>query len=635
MNKVLLIFTPILLIISGSEFTNAQVKSSKEDLYIPRNISFAYEKGTRSPDGKPGRHYWQNNSEYKIEAEFDPATKSLHGKCNITYQNNSPDTLKTIVFRLYQDIFKKGAARDGAFNPDGLTDGLIIHKLIAGNQTVDTDNKSEFIRFGTNAVLELQNYLHPNSSMDLFIDWSYLISSNRLRTGEYDSTSFFIAYWYPEIAVYDDIDGWDMLNYGGTQEFYNDFSSFDVKIEVPNSFCVWATGELQNEEKILNEKFLDRYNNSNSSKTVIKLITKENLEDSKILNDEETTNVWHFKAEDSPAFAFALSDHYLWDRIVVDTLNNKKVFIDVAYREESADFYEIPVIAKQVIEYFSFEFPSFNFPYSNQSIFNGGRNGGGMEHPMIINNGTSDSKASAEALVTHELAHQYFPFYLGTNEKKYAFMDEGWAVMFTINYQEKFSTSLRLKTEVSAYQKFAGKEMELPPIIPSNFITGTPYRMASYTRPALAYYFLRDLLGKDEFKKALQEFFARWNGKHPLPYDMFYTFNEVTGENLNWYWKPWYFEHGFPDLALDKVIQDSGSVKIIIRKVGNIPVPVQLKLIFEDDSTEIIYRTAIVWKEGNDLIEIIFESEKDLKEVILGSDSIPDVDPENNLIVIH
>lgn len=637
MNKVLLIFTPILLIISGSEFTNAQVKSSKEDLYLPRNISFAYEKETRSTDGKPGRNYWQNNSEYKIEAEFDPATKSLHGKCNITYQNNSPDTLKTIVFRLYQDIFKKGAARDGAFNPDGLTDGLMIHKLIAGTQTVDTDNKSEFNRFGTNAVLELQNYLSPNSSIDLIIEWSYLISSNRLRTGEYDSTSFFIAYWYPEVAVYDDIDGWDLINYGGTQEFYNDFSSFDVRIKVPNSFCVWATGELQNPQELLTSKFLNLYEKSVISEIVVRIITKEDLKVGNIINTSSENNTWHFKALNSSAFAFGLSDHYLWDgtSTVVDSLTGRRVFVDTGYRVESEDFYDAAIMTKKIIEYFSYEFPSITFPFPVQTIFNGSKGGGGMEHPMIVNNGTSSTKTSAEALIAHEIAHQYLPFYLGTNEKKYAFMDEGWAVFFTIDYQENFSASLRLKTEVSAYQKFAGKELELPPIIPSNFITGTPYRMAAYTRPALAYYFLQDLLGKDEFKKALQELFTRWNCKHPLPYDMFYTFNEVTGENLNWYWKPWFFEHGFPDLALDKIIQDSGSVKIIIRKVGNIPVPVQLKLIFEDDSTEIIYRTANVWKEGNDLFEIIFETEKDLKEVILGSDTIPDVDSENNLIVIH
>ena len=635
MNKVLLIFFSIHLIIAGSEFTNAQLKSSEEELYIPRNISIAYENGTRSNDGKPGRKYWQNHSEYKIDVEFDPLSKFLKGSGKITYYNNSPDTLKNIVLRLYPDIFKKGAVRDWAFNPDGLNDGLIIHKMIAGTQQVDTESESEFRRIGTNAVLELPNYLNPNSSMDLFIDWSYFISSNRLRTGEYDSTSFFIAYWYPEIAVYDDVDGWDMLNYGGTQEFYNDFSSFDVKISVPNNFCVWATGELQNPDTILDEKFLDRYKNSILSDTVIRIISKENLLEEKILNYNASKNIWHFKADNSTAFAFALSDHYLWDRIVVNSLDTKKVFIDVAYREESADFYDVAEITKQVVEYFSFEFPAVLFPYSNQSIFNGGRNGGGMEHPMIINNGTSDSKASAEALVTHEIAHQYFPFYVGSNEKKYAFMDEGWAVFFTINYQEKFSTSARLKTEVSAYQKFAGREMELPPIVPSNFITGTAYRMAAYTRPALAYYFLQDLLGKDKFKIALQEFFASWKGKHPLPYDLFNTFNDVSGENLNWFWKPWFFESGFPDLALDKVVQNRGTIKINVKKEGIIPVPVQLTLIFEDDSSEIIYHSANVWKEGNDLLEIKIDSANKLKEVILGSDSIPDVDPENNLIVIH
>jgi hypothetical protein len=627
----------IILIFFLSQFLFGQVNSPDNELYIPRNIQQAYSKGTRSIDGTPGRNYWQNYSEYKFDVEVNPSTRYLNGKGNIVYYNNSPDTLNRIILRLYQEIFRKGSARDWPFNVEGLTDGVKISKLLVDNNEIDLNAGSEFRKFGTNAVIELDDLILPNSYVNLTVEWSYYVSTNHLRTGIYDSTSYFIAYWYPEVAVYDDIDGWDMLSYTGTQEFYNDISSFDVRITLPNSFCVWATGELQNPADVLQEKYLNRYKIAVHSDSVIRIVTKDDLESERIFNDDNTKNIWHYKAESTPAFAFAFSDKYLWDGIsaLIDSASGSRVFIDAAYREESDDFYDVAEIARQVIEFFSFDFPAVSFPYSNQTVFNGGRHGGGMEHPMIINNGTTDSRTSAEALNAHEIAHQYFPFDMGTNERKYAFMDEGWAVFFTIIYQEKSSIDLRHRFEVLVYQNFAGEEAEIPPMMPSNFLTGNSYRIASYTRPALAFYYLRDLLGEEKFNNALQEFCVRWKNKHPIPYDLFFTFNDVTGENLNWYWKPWFFEFGYPDLALDKAIQKDGEINIIVRKPGSFPVPIELKLIYEDDSEEIIYHTASVWKDGDITFEIKFETDKYLKEVILGSDLIPDVDSDNNYILIH
>ncbi len=229
---------------------------SQEKLFIPRNIQSAYEKGTRSPDGKPGAEYWQNSSDYKIEVEVDPSAYLFNGSEEVTYYNNSPDTLKRIVLRLYPNVFKKGSARDYAINPEAVTDGVTIEKISVSGRSINLENQSIFRVTNTIAVIYLPEPILPKSSIDLSIEWSFSLSPKAtLRMGVYDSTSVFVGYWYPQIAVYDDIDGWDYINYGGQEEFYNDFSNFDVNITLPNNFGVWATGELQNPEEVLNSKY--------------------------------------------------------------------------------------------------------------------------------------------------------------------------------------------------------------------------------------------------------------------------------------------------------------------------------------------------------------------------------------------
>jgi hypothetical protein len=628
-------FRLLILIIVIAGFSFAQPGLNEQKLFIPKNILSAYDNGTRSYDGNPGRNYWQNNSKYEIEVDFNPFTRYLEGTSKIIYYNNSPDSLNRIVLRLYQEIFSAGASRDWPFNPDKLTAGITITRFVVGDSVIVSEEFSYLTKVGTLTSVRLQKLLPPLDSIKIEVDWNYFIAETNLRTGSYDSTTYFIAYWYPEVAVCDDIDNWDAIIYSGTQEFYNDFSSFSVKISVPENFCVWATGDLKNPEKVLDEIYLNRYKLALSSDSLVRIIREEDLAEFKNSYDKSNKKVWHFKSEKSSAFAFALSDHYLWDGSSLAASDGNRIFTDAAYRTGSADFYSAIEFTKKVMTYFSEQFPNVEFPFTAQTIFNGGLTGGGMEHPMIVNNGTSASLSSAESLIAHEIAHQYFPFYVGTNEKKYAFMDEGFAVLFTINYQEHFYESTRLKTEVQSYQKAAGNEMEIPPMIPSNFLTSSAYRIAAYTRPALAFYYLQDYLGKEIFRNALMEFIQRWNYKHPIPYDLFFTFNEATGENLNWFWNAWFFESGFPDLKLDNISLEEGQVKLIVQNNGVIPIPVHIELSFEDGSSEIIYENVGIWKDGKNKIELIHKTERILKEAVLGSEKIPDVNPENNLIVIH
>jgi hypothetical protein len=630
MKKIIII---LLLCFSGLSF-------SQQELFIPRDIHVAYENGTRSFDGKPGAEYWQNSVKYQIKAEVIPEDFLLNGSEEIIYYNNSPDTLTQIVIRLYQNIMRAGSIRDFNFDPEGLNEGVNLVKIIVDNEEIDLDDKKNYYEYGTVAFIKLDDPISPDSEINISIEWSINIpDKRRLRMGAYDSTSFFVAYWYPQIAVYDDINGWDRYQYTGYQEMYNEFSDYEVEITVSNDFAVWATGELKNPEKVLNEKYLNRYINAQTSDEIIYIVDSTEIKEYQIFKTENEKNTWEYVAHNVPDFSFGMSDKYLWDAVsvVVDSSSMRRAFVEAVYNKNTEDFYHVAKFSKHIIQYFSFEMPGIAYPFYGLTAFNNGKRGGGMEFPMMINDGNAPSLDASLRLTSHEIAHQYFPFFMGTNEKKYAFMDEGWAVFLPFDFQENNTEdgNFRRYSSVSSYQNMAGEETEMPPMIPSIFLMGRPYRNAAYNRSSLAYYFLEDLLGKELFLESLQEFIARWNGKHPTPYDFFFTFNEVSGQNLSWFWKPWFFERGFPDLELDKVRSIDDGYKIVIKKVGIVPVPIRLKIYLDDNTDEELYFNVSVWKDGIDEFVVEYKTEKNIIEVNLGGEDIPDSNPENNKIISH
>jgi len=624
----------ILFLISFSIITIAQ-----EKLFIPRNIKAAYEKGTRSYNGKPGPEYWQNSSDYKIEVEVDPIAYQIIGNEEITYYNNSPDTLKRIVLRLYQNVFKKGSARDYSMVAEGVNNGVTTEKIIINADTIDLDNSSYFSINNTVAIIYLKNPISPNSESKLLIDWKFEISDKvTWRMGMYDSTTGFVGYWFPQVAVYDNIDGWDYNNYGGQVEFYNDFSNFDVRITIPNNFGVWATGELQNPEEVFEQHILNKYYSAKESSGVVRIIDSDDSNSSAIYKSDNEKNIWIFEASDVTDFAFVFSDHYLWDGLMTTAggSNNDGVFVQTIYPGDSPDFPDIAEVSKEIIQYFSNEMPGISFPFPSMILFNNGRTGGGMEFPMMVNDGSTSAWENSVALAAHEIAHQYFPFYVSTNERKYAFMDEAWAVMLPFNYMEEFAgINLRLLNTVASYEYIAGTEDDIPPMVITLSLDYPSYRNAAYNRPSIAYEFIYDMLGEEIFLQALQEFMISWEGKHPTPYDFFFTFNEVSGQDLSWFWKPWIFDFGYPDLAIENVEVENSKANISIRKVGTVPTPIKIIVYYENESEEEIYFSANVWKEGNDFFEIEIQLSDILKEIRLGDSTVPDSNRENNYYLVH
>lgn len=597
---------------------------------IPNEVIKAYKNGTRNIDGRPGPNYWQNSSNYNISAELHAEASILKGEETVWYYNNSPDSLKIIVLRLYQNIFKLGNARGWSMGDVDLGDGMLIDTIIIDKGIKRTQITS------TNQIVYLKNKIAPADSCRLFVKWQFHIPEKRqVRMGNYGNDIFYLAYWYPQIAVYDDIDGWDLNEYLGATEFYNDFNNYNVNITVPDGFAVWACGDLQNPEEHFQKGILKSIEKAWNTDEVVNIITPENRKSNKVFI-ENSSNQWSFKADYVPDFTFAATKNYNWDAksVIVDTITLRRVFVDAVYPDEYKNFNVAAKWAAKGVEIMSFDLPGVPFPYEHITSFSNGRKGGGMEAPMMANDGDPTSLSQAVGLFFHENSHSYFPFYMGNNERKYAWMDEGWATYLTYQIMDVVEPDNNYMENLSMrFENINGSEKEVSLMTMSYNITDySAYRVHAYNRSSLAYHFLRDALGDSVFKNALHEYMYRWQGRHPLPYDFFACFSDASGRDLNWFIKPWFFETAVADMGLKKITNDN---KIIVENYGGLPLPIKLNIEYTDGSTEIINKNTSVWSSGDNAVIISANSKKTIRRVILGDNNIPDINRINNIFAVN
>jgi len=602
-----------------------------QDVPLPLNIQKAYDNNTRSYDGNPGPAYWQNSSDYKMDVTVNTKTDEIIGSAEITYFNNSPDTLKHLVLRLYQDFFRQGSARQWAINTGDLMEGTDITSLIIDGEVYNKENDFPGY-YMTNFRIRLKKTINPGATAKVVIDWNVDLPTVRgLRMAKNDEGHYFIAYWYPQIAVYDDVDGWDLIEYYGIVEFYNDINNYEVNISVPGDYVVWATGELQNASDVLQNEIANRYEKAKKSDEVVQIITQKDYKNNAV-TEKAKSHTWSFKAINVPDFSFAISNKSNWDgtSLVVDKSIGRRVFTDAVYPDGSKHWTKGAEVSRASVEYMSNTLPGIPFPYPHMTSVWNGKRGGGMETPMMANNGGPSKYDDFVELLFHEISHTYFPFYMGTNERKYAWMDEGWAAYLPNELSKELVPEADyLKYVSDSYLSLAGQEVELPLMIPSfqhnSFPSG---RVAAYTRPAMAYHFLRDALGDKKFKLALHEYIKRWNGKHPLPYDFFNTFEDALGEDLQWYFQPWFFETGYPDLGIKEITNNN---EVVVEKVGNFPIPVCIVYEMENGKSNKVYHSTAIWKDGNTSFTVQLPKNIVIDKVRLGNDHIPDVNQANNI----
>ena len=592
-------------------------------------------RGSRRAGGEPGPAYFQNYATYTIDARLDPERRLVQGQARIRYTNDSPDTLHQLVFRMYQDMYQPGFRGDYRLPQSARTEGVVLDGLaLRGDSVALAGPSSPVSRRGTNMYLRLDPPLAPGAEISCGLAWHFTVSKRAIRMGQYEDNAWFIAYWYPQLAVYDDLHGWDTLNYTGQAEFYNDFNDFDVRLTLPDSMLLWATGTWQNAPDILAEPYLSRWRAAASADTVIHIVDEASYRDgpSPTRPSAGGWHTWHFQARQVPDFAFGASDYYYWDgtSAVIDS-QGRRARIQAVYRPQSQDFYQVALHAKAAVEDLSWQLPGVPYPYPVMTVFNGdAAGGGGMEFPMIVNDGASSSEGASFSLTYHEIAHTYFPFLMGINERRYAWMDEGWAQVLPEDQMiARGYDNAPLMLTALIYARYAASGQTAPLMTPAYQLDGASYAVSAYYHPATAYYVLRHYLGDSLFRACLQTYIARWRGRHPHPEDFFATFEAVAGQDLDWFWQPWFFTARVPDLKL-KVDTQGRKATFTVTNPSGLPLPILLRYTLRDGTEGSYTVRADYWQAGVKEWTVTEKLSDRLSQAILGAPFVPDARPADN-----
>ncbi|MEO6232469.1 MAG: M1 family metallopeptidase [Ferruginibacter sp.] len=603
--------------------------NAQQSLFMPENIKAAYEKGTRSMDGKPGKNYWQNTGHYNIEVQVSPPSKAVQGSETITYINNSPAPVKNIVIKLIMNIHSPGAARQRAASANYLTTGIHIDEFLENGK----EGKIRDAKASTWTTATLASPVATGDSVQLSFKWHYDLSEESGREGKLDSTSFFLAYFYPRVAVYDDTHGWDRMDFTDAQEFYNDFNDYTVAVTVPKNFLVWGTGDLLNAADVLQPAFLSKFNKSLTSDAVINVVTQKDLEAKKITK-QNATNTWKWKATHISDMAYCISDQYVWDAasVVVDKATGRRASTQSAFFDKSKNFHNQVEHIRHSLDWYSNNWPGVAYPFPKSTIIEGFAD---MEYPMMANDSKQDDDVFQRFVAEHEVGHSYFPFYMGINEHRYGFMDEGWTTAFeymigTADLGKTAATAFFKQFRVAGWAMNPGDETQVPVITPVNILSGQAMGHNEYGKPALAYLGLKDMLGDDVFKKALQGFMDRWHGKHPIPWDMFNSFSDLSGKNLDWYFGNWFMSTHYMDIAVDKLTETTDGYTLSIKNIGGYPVPTDVMIEYNDETKDTLHQTAGMWEKDPQMTTINIKTKKKISFLKLDGGIWMDADASNN-----
>jgi len=602
-----------------------------QPLYTPRNIQDAYHKGTRSLDGKPGKNYWQNTARYDITLTALPPDRTIRGKETIVYVNHSPDTLKNPVFRLTLNVHQAGAIRLNPADSDYLTTGVHI-------DTYTEDGVAKPWRTSrsphTWQAVRLSKPLMPNDSVQFTFEWHFDISKQSNREGMIDSTTYFLAYFYPRVAVFDDYNGWDRIDFTDFEEFYNDFNDYKLAVNVPKNYIVWATGDLQNPDELLQSPYRDRLAKSMKSDSVMHIVNVGELA-AKNITAQQSVNSWKWKSNTITDITIGLSDHYVWDAssVVVDDATGRRASVQAAYKNSAADFHKSVENANYALGWFSRNWPGVPYPFSKMTVFQGFAD---MEYPMMVNDNSTGNPSFSRLVQDHEIAHTYFPFYMGINESRYAFMDEGWATTLELLIGRSEMPNERAEAfykqfRVEGWIQDNSSEEDIPVITPANALTGFAYGNNAYVKPSLGYLAMKDMLGDELFKKCLHEYMSRWHGKHPIPWDFFYTFNDVSKLDLNWFWTNWFFTNNYIDLAVQKVTPGSTGYTIDIQNIGGYVAPFDVKITYTDGTTEAKHFSSSVWKQNQKFTTVDIATAKKIQALVIDGGIFMDANIADNI----
>lgn len=611
-------------------------------LHIPDSFKEAVRNGTRTMTGRPGPGYWNQFAAYKLEAALSPEDTTLYGKAEITYKNNSPYNLPAVFLELAQNLHTSQALRA---EKSEITGGMQINSVLVRNKPVTLTQfpqpgiKAYGIE-GTLMYIVLDELLSPGDSLHLEIDYQFKIPQAGAgeRMGYADDNLFFLGYWYPQLAVLDDIHGWFTDPFTGNAEFYHGFANYEVSISAPEEWVIMGTGEFLNPDETLSSEIAGRYKKAAASETdSVYTIIAESDFGSVTKTADDGTLVWKFKADTVTDAAYSITRESVWQSARSHTgSQDAYTQINTFWRPSAPGWSKGAEFAQHAIRFFShYTGIPYRWPHIT-AVEGGGIISGGMEYPMITLIGAYNNLPDAAFydVMAHELAHMWLPMLVSSNERRHAWMDEG-AVSFHEAYArwDYFHTEKNQGQEFASYLQIAGSEEEGEIMRHSDFhYTDYAYNIATYSKPASLLFALQGVLGTTLFNKAWQEYIARWAYKHPSPYDFFHTVEDVTGKNLDWFWQSWYYETWVLDQAVESVITTEDTVAVVISDLGNVPMPVDLTITLADDTVIEKRISQEVWLQGRRSIEITFPITSEVLEIAIDKNgNFPDINRNNNI----
>jgi hypothetical protein len=611
----------------------------------PTTFQRAIASGTRTETGEPGPSYWQQWTDYTIRARLDVAAKRLDGTVRLVYHNRSPRPLPMIALQLLQNVHAEGAVRN---RPVEVTGGMHLTRVVVGSDTLADSaqgGRGTYAVSGTTMVIRLRRALQPRDSATIEIGFGFEIPQRGIggRMGWSRDNMFYLAYWYPQLAVYDDVVGWQTDAFLGTAEFYMGYGRYDVTLEVPEGWVVRGTGELVNREEVLAPAVLERLRRAETTDTVVHVLTASDFgPGSATRRGTEGYLAWHFTADSVRDVAYSVTRESLWDATrtpVGDRDGDGRTDyarIEAIYRADAPRWANAWRYAQHSIDFLS-RWTGFAYPWPHMTAVEGeGIGGGGMEYPMmtLISAYTEAGDTALHGVTAHELAHMWVPMIVGNDERRHAWMDEGTTSFNTSAAENEFYPGRRWELgNADGYAQWArgGAEGEIMRWSDYHY-TGEAYGYASYAKPATLLWTLRGLLGEETFLRSYRTYIHRWAFRHPTPWDMFNTFADVSGQDLDWFWRTWYYETWTLDQAVADVRTEANGTRIVVEDRGLAPMPARLTITLRNGETVEREVPVTTWLAGATRAEVVVQTGSPVTKVELDAGrDFPDVNRGNNV----
>src|SRR5699024_9837472 len=557
--------------------------------------------------------------------------------------NNSPDTLNQLFLELTQNLHKKGVVRNESTE---VTGGINLRNVSTGDTELDIMRSSRapqgYYEDGTLMIVRPAKSIAPGETVEISIDWDFKVPQRGAggRMGYNKDNLFYIGYWYPKMRVYDDVNGWATDPFQGNAEFYHGFGDYNVDITVPEQWMVASTGRLTNPKNILQDEIYQRLQKGHSSDEVVPVVTKEDF-GAVTKSTEDGTVTWNFKADKVRDFAFSVTRESKWDATrtqIGDRDGDGKddyVAINAIYRSTAPLWTDGAAFTAHAISFFS-DLTGLNYPWPHMtSVEGGGIIGGGMEYPMITLIGAYNGRPaqSLYAVVAHELSHMWVPMQISNNERRYAWMDEG-----TTTFNESQAKKAKYpggsfeQDDFQSYLNITGSGLEGPIMRWSDYhYNGFAYGVATYPKAGSMLLALRGLLGEQTFQKAYETYLERWRYKHPYPWDLFNTFEDISGRDLDWFWRSWYYETWILDQAVGSVNSTENGSTIVIEDHGQVAMPATVEITLDDGTTLTRNIPVDTWLRGATKTVLTLDNDRKVSKVVIDPDhTFPDADRTNN-----